>query len=228
MSNETILIVDDEEDIIEFIKYNLEKEHYDVITAENGEKGLEKIKKYSPDLVVLDIMMPGIDGLEVCRRTRATPENASLPIIMLTAKTDETDIVVGLELGADDYISKPFSPKVLLARIKSVLRRKKSNSLNSNGIINYCNFKINTEGRNVSYKGHIIDLTFSEYEILKLLISHPGRVFSRRQIMKAARDEEYISTERAIDVQILNIRKKLGDGAENIKTVRGAGYKFNG
>ncbi len=223
-----IVIVDDEEDILELVRYNLEKEGYDVIAATNGEDGLRLVEKYSPEMLILDIMMPDMDGIEVCRRLRSSRKTASLPIIMLTAKTDETDVVLGLEMGADDYIAKPFSPRVLLARIKTLFRRLAGNDLSTAEVIRRAGFVIDISGRSVIYNGREIELTFSEFEILKLLISHPGRVFSRLQIMKAAREDEYISTERAIDVQILNLRKKLGAGADSIKTVRGVGYKFHG
>jgi two-component system phosphate regulon response regulator PhoB len=171
-------------------------------------------------------MMPGIDGLDVCKKVRNNPNTHSVPIIMLTAKSSESDIIIGLELGADDYVVKPFSPKVLIARIKSVMRRGR-NTEDENEIIRSSGFMVNSAGRDVSYKGEAVELTFSEFEILKLLISHPGRVFSRLQLMKATRDDAYIVTERAMDVQIVNLRKKLKDGGKSIYTVRGVGYKFN-
>ena len=225
MAKERILIVDDEEDILELIRYNLVKEGFVVICAENGEQCLEMTSKHSPDLIVLDLMMPGIDGLDVCKRLKNDTETQNLPIIMLTAKSSESDVVVGLELGADDYVLKPFSPRILTARIKSVLRRVQK-AEDKSAVIRRSGFTVNSTGREVNYKGEEINLTFSEFEILKLLISHPGRVFSRLQIMKAARNDDYIVTERAIDVQIVNLRKKLKDGGRNIRTVRGVGYKF--
>lgn len=225
MAKERILVVDDEEDILELIRYNLVKEGFVVLCAEDGEECLEMTAKHSPDLIVLDLMMPGIDGLDVCKRLKNDPETQNLPIIMLTAKSSESDVVVGLELGADDYVVKPFSPRILIARIKSVLRRTQK-SEDKSSVLRRSGFTVNSTGREVSYKGEEIYLTFSEFEILKLLISHPGRVFSRLQIMKAARNDDYIVTERAIDVQIVNLRKKLKEGGKNIRTVRGVGYKF--
>lgn len=225
MSKERILIVDDEEDILELIRYNLKKEGYDVISAENGEKCLAMVATHSPDLIVLDLMMPGLDGLDVCRMVKNSPATEAIPIIMLTAKSSESDIVVGLELGADDYVLKPFSPRILIARIKSVLRRIKFSEKNHE-IIRRSNFVVNISGREVFYQGKEIELTYTEFAILKLLICHPGRVFSRLQLMKAARDDDYIVTERAMDVQIVNLRRKLGDGGNFIRTVRGVGYKF--
>lgn len=225
MSKERVLIVDDEEDILELIRYNLELEGYDVICAENGEECLKLTDRHSPDLIVLDLMMPGIDGLDVCKNLKSNSETKSIPIIMLTAKSSESDIVIGLELGADDYMVKPFSPRVLVARIKSHLRRINSSD-ESSDIIKSANFILNISGRELKYNNEHIELTYSEFEIFKLLISHPGRVYSRIQIMKATRDDEYIVTERAIDVQIVNLRKKLKDGGRCIRTVRGVGYSF--
>lgn len=227
MTKERILVVDDEEDILELIRYNLDKEGFDVICAENGEKCLELAAAHSPDLIVLDLMLPGIDGLDVCKKLKNDPETQMLPIIMLTAKSTESDIVVGLELGADDYVIKPFSPRILIARIKSVLRRS-DQSEEKNEVIRRANFTVNTTGFEVAYRGEKIDLTYSEFEILKLFINNPGRVFSRMQIMKATRDDGYIVTERAIDVQIVNLRRKLKEGGKCIRTVRGVGYKFQG
>lgn len=225
MAKERILAVDDEEDILELIRYNLSKEGFDVMCASSGAQCLEMAETHSPDLIVLDLMMPEIDGLDVCKRLKASARTQAIPVVMLTAKSSESDIVVGLELGADDYVVKPFSPRILNARIKSVLRRSAKGDEDPS-IIRRAGFTINSAGREVHYRGEEISLTFSEFEILKLLISHPGRVFSRLQIMKAARNDDYIVTERAIDVQIVNLRKKLGDGGKCIRTVRCVGYKF--
>ena len=224
MCKEKILVVDDEADILELIKYNLELENYEVEIALSGEKCLEKSLSYQPNLIVLDLMLPGISGLEVCRKLKKNPLSADIPVIMLTAKTGESDIILGLELGADDYITKPFSPKVLTARIKSVLRRSKGSD--DPEIISRAGFKLNISGREFFYNGKLINLTYLEFEILQLLLSHPGCVYSRLQIMKNARHDNYIVTERSIDVQIVNLRKKLLDAGTFIKTVRGVGYKF--
>ena len=225
MTKERILIVDDEEDILELIRYNLDKEGFDVVCAENGEKCLDLVASHSPELIVLDLMLPGIDGLDVCKKLKNNPKTQFIPIIMLTAKSTESDIVVGLELGADDYVIKPFSPRVLIARIKSVLRRNDQTDEKAEEI-RRVGFIVNTTGIEVSYKGDNINLNYSEFAILKLFISHPGRVFSRLQIMKNTRDDGYIVTERAIDVQIVNLRRKLKEGGNYIRTVRGVGYKF--
>ena len=224
MNKTKILVVDDEEDIIDLIRYNLEQEEFIVFTASDGEECLRQVKTQSPDLIILDVMMPGLDGLEVCRKLRKSPATRSIPVIMLTAKAEEADVIHGLETGADDYVLKPFSPKVLLARVKSILRRTAEDGENCD-IISEAGLLLNMTERTLTFKGRDIQLTYLEFEILKVLISSPGKVYSRSQIMKEAR-EDYISTERAIDVQILNLRRKLGTAAEYIKTVRGAGYKF--
>jgi two-component system phosphate regulon response regulator PhoB len=229
MSKARILIVDDEEDILELLRYNISKEGYDVISAENGEGCLKLAHSHTPDLIILDLMMPDIDGLDVCKRLKKEDETKSIPVIMLTAKDTESDIIVGLELGADDYIAKPFSPKVLVARMKSVLRRSRGDESESGDeVIKRSGLSVDTSGREVKFDGAKIDLTYSEFEIILLLIKNPGRVFSRKQIMTAARGDDYLVTERAMDVQIVNLRKKLGEAGELIKTVRGVGYKFNG
>ena len=225
MHKKKILIVDDEADILELIKYNLELENYEVEIALSGEECLDKIKVFLPDLIVLDLMLPGISGLEVCKKLKSDSLSSKIPVIMLTAKTGESDIVLGLELGADDYITKPFSPKVLTARIKSVFRRGQASGDGAE-IISRNGFKINLSGREVYYEGKLIKLTYSEFQILQLLITHPGRVYSRLQIMQNVRDDNYIVTERSIDVKIVNLRKKLSSGGSYIKTVRGVGYKF--
>jgi len=229
MSKARILIVDDEEDILELLRYNISKEGYDVISSENGEGCLELALSHSPDLIILDLMMPDIDGLEVCKKLKKDDKTKSIPVIMLTAKSMESDIIVGLELGADDYIAKPFSPRVLIARMKSVLRRSGSEPPEDGGeIIRRCGLSLDVGGREVTFDDKKIDLTYSEFEIIMLLIKHPGRAFSRKQIMSAARGDNYLVTERAMDVQIVNLRKKLGRAGELIKTVRGVGYKFDG
>jgi len=226
MQKQRILVVDDEEDITDLISYNLKRENFDVNIAHTGEDSIEKALQLLPSLIVLDLMLPGIDGLETCKILKQKNKTKKIPIIMLTAKSEENDIISGLELGADDYITKPFNPKILVARIKTILRRTKKTDEDQE-IIERANFIVNVAGREISYSDRIINVTFSEFEIFKLLISNPGRVFSRLQIMQSARgDESYIVTERAIDVQIVNLRKKLKDGGKFIKTVRGAGYKF--
>lgn len=227
MTKETILIVDDEEDIIELIKYHLKTEGYSILTAEAGEQAIKIAKQSRPDLIVLDLMLPGMDGLEVTRYLRSNEETRDLPIVMLTAKGEESDIITGLELGANDYISKPFSPKVLTARIRAILRRrrKESESL-SERIRQEGDLMIDRTRHIVTLEGNALDLTLSEFELLSFLADKKGWVFTRGQIVDAIRGENYAVTERSIDVVIVGLRKKLKHYAEVIETVRGVGYRF--
>ncbi len=226
MSKETVLVIEDEEDIQEVLRYNLEQYGYDVMCSSTGEQGLLAAKNHNPDLVLLDLMLPNMDGIDVCKELKSESNTKHIPIVMLTARNDDSDIIIGLELGADDYITKPFSPKVLMARIKSLLKRLKKQE-NSNNIISLSGILMDSDKHEVQVDSKNIDLTFSEFKILDLLIKHPERVYSRQQIMNSIKDNEYIITERTIDVQIVGLRKKLGIKGKNIKTVRGIGYKFN-
>ncbi|MEA2013218.1 MAG: response regulator transcription factor [Verrucomicrobiota bacterium] len=226
MSNERILIVDDEEDILELLEYNLKMEGYRVDKAENGEKCIKRVKTFAPQLIILDLMMPKMDGIEVCKTLKYDERTRNIPIIMLTAKTSELDVVVGLQMGADDYIKKPFSINELMARVKALLRRLKQSKIETN-IIRRSGFSIDKSKRFASFNGKELELTHTEFEILTYLISHPEWVFSRKQIMKETRGDEYLTTERAVDVQILNLRRKLKKAGHYIKTVRGSGYKFD-
>jgi two-component system phosphate regulon response regulator PhoB len=225
MKKGTILVIDDEKDLIELVRYNLEKEGFDVIAATDGQSGLEVVKKHRPDLVMLDLMMPGLDGLQVCQRLRADPRMGRVPVIMLTAKATEADRVVGLELGADDYITKPFSPREVVARVKAVLRRT-SPQQDDRQVIRSGDLSIDLSGHEVSYKGQRIALTATEFRILEFLAARPGRVFSRDEIIDAALGNETAVFDRTVDVHITAIRRKLGHGADQIETVRGFGYKF--
>ena len=226
MSKEKILVVDDEEDILELVKYNLEREGFWVRCSESGENALESVRQEIPDLVVLDLMLPGIDGLEVARRLKQKQATAIVPIVMLSAKGEEADIVAGLELGADDYITKPFSPRILIARIKAVLRRQKQEPLDANRILQIHELSIDPGRRSVSTgEGHV-DLTYSEFQILLFLARRPGWVFTRSQIVDAVRGDNYPVTDRSVDVQIVGLRKKLGNLGGYIETVRGVGYRF--
>jgi DNA-binding response OmpR family regulator len=228
MPKEKILIVEDEEDIQELIRYNLEKEGFkNLKVVDNGEKAIEALKSFSPDIILLDLMLPGMDGLAVCRHLKNVQETATTPIIMLTAKSEETDILIGLEMGADDYIAKPFSNKVLVARIKSVLRRSKQAANDGDsGIVKRGNLVMNRGKREVSLNGKSITMTFSEFEILYMLARRPGWVFTRNQIVNDVKGDDYPVTERAIDVQIVGLRKKLKGAEDMIETVRGVGYRF--
>jgi len=219
-------VVEDEEDILELVSYNLNKEGYQVTRAMSGEKALQCVDDDPPHLILLDLMLPELDGLEVCRRLKRDPETAVIPIVMLTAKGEESDIVAGLELGADDYVTKPFSPRVLVARIRAVLRRNRRGMANEDAILTFDDLTIHPGRHEVVYRGQTIDLTYSEFAILHLLARRPGWVFTRYRIVDAIRGEHYAVTERAVDVQIAGLRKKLGDAGDYIKTVRGVGYKF--
>ena len=226
MAKEKILVVDDEEDIRELISFNLEKDGYVVETAESGEKAMEMAFSFSPDLIVLDLMLPGIDGLEVAKKLKTDITTRMIPIIMLTAKGEEADVVIGLEMGADDYIVKPFSPRVLTARIKAVLRRGAKTGTSTDEAIHIHNLLIDQGRRQVTADGKLIELTYTEFQVLFHLATRPGWVSTRYQIVDAVRGEGYAVTERSVDVQIAGLRKKLGKYGKYIETVRGVGYRF--
>lgn len=228
MPRETILIVDDEEDIVELIKYNLKTEGYVILTAGTGEQAIKSARKSRPDLIVLDLMLPGIDGLEVTRYLKNNDQTADIPIVMVTAKGEESDVVTGLELGANDYISKPFSPRELVARIRAILRRRRKNGEKEtgSGIRQVGDMVIDRARHVVTIQGENVDLTLSEFELLsffggkKRLGVHPGADHD------AIHGENYAVTERSIDVIIVGLRKKLKSHADCIETVRGVGYRF--
>ncbi len=226
MSREKLLVVDDEEHILELLRYNLEKNGYQVETVDNGEDAVASARSNIPDLVLLDLMLPGIDGLEVCRILKNGHRTASIPILMLTAKGEDSDIVAGLELGADDYVTKPFSVNVLVARIRAVLRKKSAGESNQGGIIKVDDLVIDPSRHETIIKGKQIILTHSEFSILYLLAGNRGHVFTRHQIIDRIRGEEKAVTDRSVDVQIAGLRGKLGSYGKLIATVRGVGYKF--
>ncbi|OGV48588.1 MAG: DNA-binding response regulator [Lentisphaerae bacterium GWF2_52_8] len=227
MAKEKILVVDDEEDILELIRYNLERETYSVTCVESGEDCLEAMRKNLPELLLLDLMLPGIDGLSVCKILKADPKTAQVPIVILSAKGEEADVVSGLELGADDYITKPFSTRVLLARVRAVLRRIQNKSTQDAGsVLKRGQLVINPGRREVLLGGVPLTLTYSEFEILHLLARRPGWVFTRNQIVNDIKGDDYPVTERAIDVQIVGLRKKLGEHGDYVETIRGVGYRF--
>lgn len=228
-----ILIVDDEQPIRELIAYNLKKAEYETCEAEDGVHALVRARSEKPSLIILDLMLPDMSGLDVCRVLRHDDETSSIPIIMVTAKTEDSDIVAGLELGADDYVTKPFSPGVLTARINSVLRRVQTQNEKNNGTgdIAIRNIVINPVKHAVTVDDTTVDLSATEFALLEFLARHAGQVFSRRQLINAVKGDSYPVTERAIDVQILGLRKKIGDKAESadsqiIETIRGVGYRM--
>ena len=225
MANERILIVDDEEDVLELVQYNLERSGYHVETAISGEQALTKTKKKTPDLIILDLMLPGMDGLEVCKKLKSDVKTEGVPIIMLTAKGEEADIVTGLELGADDYVTKPFSPKVLVARVRRLLHRTVSRDL-ERPPMRIKDLTIDPGRREVLVKGKPVHLTFTEFNILNALAKRPGLVFTRYQIIDTIHGDDYLVTDRAVDVQIVSLRKKLSSCGSYIETVRGVGYRF--
>lgn len=232
MAKKHILIVEDDEDIQQLVSFNLLKAGFHVTCADDGEEGLMQLAKNDFDCLILDLMLPGMSGYEVCRTIRENGEKSKLPIIMLTAKGEENDIVTGLESGGDDYITKPFSPKVLVARIKSVLRRESTKGSTGadgepeNDIISYDDLVIDLGCHEVRLGNEIIDLTVTEFNVLKLLAARPGWVFSRQAIIDNVRGYDYSVTPRAIDVQVFGLRKKMGEVGKRIETVRGIGYRF--
>ena len=226
MAKQKILAVDDEEDILELLRFNLTREGFAVVCAASGEEALKTALSHKPDLILLDLLLPGIDGLEVARRLKKEEATKETPIIMVTAKGEEADIVTGLEVGAEDYITKPFSRKVLIARGRAVLRRKASGPADDQEVVTVHDLTIHPGRREVLVKGKPVVLTFTEFGILNFLARRPGWVFTRSQIVDAVKGDEYFVTDRAVDVQIVGLRKKLGSAAKVIETVRGVGYRF--
>ena len=226
MSRQSVLVVEDEEDIMEVIRFNLEKEGYEVHQALSGEKALQVIENNLPSLVLLDLMLPGINGLDLCRIFKQNDRTKAIPVIMLTAKSEDADIVAGLEMGAEDYITKPFSPRVLLARVRTVLRRRETWVKDDSSVIQVEGMQIHPGRHEVTMGENVVDLTPSEFRILHYLARRPGWVYSRDQIIDAIRGQGYVVTDRAIDVQVVGLRKKLGDYGKFIETVRGIGYRF--
>ncbi len=220
-----VLAVDDEEDVLELLRYNLQKEGFKVDTATSGEIALKKARAKMPSLVLLDLMLPGIDGIEVCRQLKADSKTGNIPIIMLTAKGEEADIVAGLEVGADDYVTKPFSPKVLIARVRRILRRSAAVE-QEDKTIKIRELTIDPARHKVQAGNKTIEMTHTEFMILHTLVKRPGMVFTRYKIVDLIRGSDYIVTDRAVDVQIVSLRRKLGQFGKYIETVRGVGYRF--
>jgi two-component system, OmpR family, alkaline phosphatase synthesis response regulator PhoP len=226
MASIQILVVEDEETIQELISYHLKKEGFRVTCVASGEEALRKLQTEAYGLVLLDLMLPGIDGLEVCRSIRKHPTTAHLPVMMVTAKGEESDIVAGLELGADDYLVKPFSPRVLVARVKALQRRRRKSDGDTQVPLEIHDISIHPGRHEVTVKGERIDLTNMEFKVLYFLASQPAWVFTRYQIVEGARGENYPVTDRSVDVLVTGLRKKLGAAGEYIETVRGVGYRF--
>jgi two-component system, OmpR family, alkaline phosphatase synthesis response regulator PhoP len=226
MAKEHILVVDDEEDILELVRYNLVKEGYRVTMVASGEEALKSARTAQPDILLLDLMLPGVDGLEVCRFLKQDPKTQHIPIIMLSAKGEEADIVTGLELGAADYITKPFSPKVLVARLRAVLRRRAAEIVSEGVPLTIHEITIHSGRHEVLVKGQPVDLTVTEFRLLHMLARRPGWVFTRTQIVDGVHGEDYPVSDRSVDVQVVGLRKKLGVSGDYIETVRGVGYRF--
>jgi len=225
MTRTKILVVDDEEDIRELVRLNLTKEGYEILDCDSGEQALSLSRGKQPDLVVLDLMLPGIDGIEVCRRLKADPKTAAIPVVILTAKGEEADVVAGLEVGAEDYVVKPFSGKVLAARVRRLLR-KAAQPADDQAIIKVHDLTIDPGRHEVRAADAKVDLTRTEFNILRTLARRAGLVLSRYQIVDSIHGDDYLVTDRAVDVQIVSLRKKLGPCGKYIETVRGVGYRF--
>ena len=224
---ERIVVIEDEDDILEVIAYNLKREGYEVVTSTSGEDGLDKIERTAPQLVILDLMLPEIDGIELCRKLKADPLTQAIPVIMVTAKGEESDVVLGLGVGADDYITKPFSPREMVARVRAVLRRSRGRaeadrreSVVRDGIV------IDPQRHDVRVDGESVILTATEFRLLHFLATHPGRVFTRDHLLTRVIGEDAIVIDRNIDVHVRSIRKKLGAHRDVIETIRGVGYRF--
>lgn len=222
-----ILVVDDEKDLVDLITYNLGRNGYDYLVAYNGNDALALAQRQIPDLIILDLMLPGVDGTEVARRLKADPQTAQIPIIMLTAKTEETDVVVGLTIGADDYVTKPFSMKVLMARVSTVLRRVEAQLRTEEaGLLKAGPLVIDTAKHQVTVDNEPVKLTLTEFKLLAALVGARGRVLTRDQLMDKAMGSDVFITDRAIDVHVTSIRKKLGQASYLVHTVRGVGYRL--
>ncbi|NNE07942.1 MAG: response regulator transcription factor [Gemmatimonadetes bacterium] len=222
-----MVIIEDEPDIVEVLAYNLSREGYNVLPAPDGETGWSLVSDERPDLVLLDLMLPGLDGLEVCRRLKGDRRTSSIPVIMVTAKGEESDVVLGLGVGADDYITKPFSPKELVARVKAVLRRGHGRLDDvTQESVDLDSLRIDPSRHQVTVDGSVVEFTRMEFRILHLLASDPGHVFSRQALLDHAAGPDAVVIDRSIDVHINAIRKKLGSLRDYVRTVRGVGYKF--
>jgi two-component system phosphate regulon response regulator PhoB len=222
-----VLVVDDEEDLLELVRYNLTREGYAVECVSSGEQALQAARRAPPDLIVLDLMLPAVDGLEVCRRLKADAATRDSLIVMLTAKSEEGDVVVGLERGADDYVTKPFSPRVLAARIRALLRREESRRREElETTVDVHELSIHPGRHEATLAGKLLELTYTEFALLTFLAKRPGWAYTRGQIVDAVKGADYPVTERSVDVQVAGLRRKLGDHGHYIETVRGVGYRF--
>ncbi|MCH1429171.1 MAG: response regulator transcription factor [Chlamydiales bacterium] len=225
MEKKKILLIEDEEDIVGFVKLQADLSGYKLLVENDGLAGLRTVEKEKPDAVILDLMLPGMHGLDVCRKIKGNQETKHIPVLMLTAKSEELDVILGLELGADDYITKPFSPKVLFSRIKAVLRRN-SAPKSTPKIISFGDFTLDVDRYLLFKSDEKIQVTLSEFGIIRKLSSHPGQVLSRNQLLDEVSNEDAFIMDRNIDVHVASLRKKLGPNFDWIETVRGVGYRF--
>lgn len=224
MTQPTILVVEDEKSIADVITYNLQKEGFAVHVERDGRDGLLKAQELLPDLVILDLMLPGMDGLQVCRQLRSDARTQQLRIIMLTARAEETDEIIGFNMGADDYVTKPFKVRPLIHRIKALLRRTETPTNEKDRIVLH-GIEIDRQNHTATHDGVVLDLTPTEFRLLWTLATHPGRPFSRNELMDTSRGEDANALERTIDVHVRSLRKKLGPAADIVETVRGVGYR---
>ena len=227
MADGHVLIVDDETDIIELLRYNLVKEGFQVAGVTSGEAALRKVRADRPALILLDLMLPGLDGLTLCEALKKDPKTRAIPVMMLTARGEEADIVRGLNLGADDYITKPFSPRVVVARVKAIMRRvPRAGPAGGGDVLTIHDLAIHHGRHEVRVNGDLVELTFTEFTILGFLASRPGWAFTRYQIVEAVHGDNCVVTDRSVDVHVVSLRRKLGLAGKYIQTVRGIGYRF--
>ncbi len=226
MPNERILVVDDEEDILKLVEYNLVRHGCRVTCVASGEAALQSVREAAPDLVLLDLMLPGVDGFEVCRTLKSDPGTSGIPVVILSARGEEADVVAALELGADDYVTKPFSPRVLVARVRAVLRRRAEPAADQESRIELHGVTVDPGRHEVAVKGRVVELTNTEFRLLHLLARRPGWVFTRNQIIDAVRGTDSAVTDRSVDVHVAGLRKKLGTAGRHVETIRGVGYRL--
>lgn len=226
MAKASILIIEDDPDIVELLQYNLEKEGFPVRTAADGETGLQAARRFKPGMILLDLMMPGMDGLEVCQNLKRDPNTAGIPLMMITAKSQESDVVTGLELGADDFLSKPFSPREVIARVRAVLRRSKGEAKHVPTRIELGEVVLDLDRYEIEVSGELREFTRAEFRLIWALASQPGRVFARQELVEHITAGETFISDRNVDVHVSAVRKKLGESGDLIRTIRGVGYKI--
>ncbi|HMO35443.1 MAG TPA: response regulator transcription factor [Gemmatales bacterium] len=226
MSRDKVLLVEAERSLTDVLVYNLEREGYEVFVAHDGKDGLRKAQTILPDLVILDLMLPGISGLDICKEIKSAPATSNIPVLMLTSKSEESDQIVGFAVGADDYVTKPFSTKVLLQRIKALLRRKSVPEPAESDVLSFGKIKIDKRSHKVLHGNSTLALTPTEFRLLETLLRQPGRAFTRHDLMDSAIGDGAIVLERTIDVHVKSLRRKLGSSGDFIETVRGIGYRF--